>query len=79
MKDFTKFLVGSIALSLMILTVTVEETAAQPYEQWIVRYDGPIHAGDSGKAIAVDDDGNVYVAGSSVGDWSSSDYPPAKR
>ncbi len=32
---------------------------------WIVRYDGPAHSGDGAYAIAVADDGRVYVTGNS--------------
>jgi uncharacterized delta-60 repeat protein len=35
--------------------------------QWLERYDGPAHAEDAANALALDDDGNVYVTGSSVG------------
>ncbi|MFC1890303.1 SBBP repeat-containing protein [Thermodesulfobacteriota bacterium] len=34
-------------------------------ELWVARYDGPDHHGDRVKALAVDDDGNVYVTGMS--------------
>ncbi|NOY59125.1 MAG: T9SS type A sorting domain-containing protein [Calditrichaeota bacterium] len=35
-------------------------------EQWVVRFDGPGHLDDDANAIAVDKDGNVYVAGASM-------------
>ena len=34
--------------------------------QWIARYDGPLHSWDVAAAIAVDDSGNFFVAGTSV-------------
>src|SRR6476659_416974 len=33
-------------------------------QQWVARYDGPAHSSDIAYAIALDDAGNVYVAGS---------------
>ncbi|WP_207512659.1 SBBP repeat-containing protein [Longitalea luteola] len=52
-------------------------------EQWVARYDGPGHTVDIATAIAVDDDGHVYVTGHSSGDQtffdgSSSDYATIK-
>lgn len=34
---------------------------------WEAKYNGPFDGNDSGRAVAVDGDGNVYVAGSSYG------------
>jgi len=45
---------------------------------WIVRYDGPGHYHDQAAAIAVDADGNVYVAGHSYGAGATSDYAIVK-
>ena len=41
---------------------------------WVRRYNGPANSDDWGSAIAVDDAGNVYVAGSSKGNGTSYDY-----
>jgi len=47
-------------------------------EQWIVRYDGPGNSADYAKAIVVDELGNVYVTGSSIGDEGKYDFVTIK-
>ncbi|MFA5031588.1 MAG: SBBP repeat-containing protein [bacterium] len=41
---------------------------------WVARYDGSAHKGDGAFAIAVDDSGNVYVAGASGDTFAYPDY-----
>jgi hypothetical protein len=47
-------------------------------EQWVVRYNGPANSADSGKAIAVDTAGNVYVTGTSYASANAIDYATIK-
>ncbi|MBD3287131.1 hypothetical protein GF338_12435, partial [candidate division WOR-3 bacterium] len=47
-------------------------------KQWVVKYDGPANGVDWVSAVAVDDDGNVYVTGSSEGSGTYADYATIK-
>ena len=57
--------------------VTVKYDASG-FEQWVARYDGPGHWVDRAQAIVVDDAGNVYVTGNSVGSGTAYDYATIK-
>ncbi len=47
-------------------------------EQWIARYNGPVNNGDYATALSLDDNGSVYVTGSSDGVGTRDDYTTIK-
>jgi uncharacterized delta-60 repeat protein len=47
-------------------------------QQWVDRYDGPANSTDFANAVAVDNSGDVYVTGTSIGDVGYYDYATVK-
>ncbi|WP_162055707.1 SBBP repeat-containing protein [Pontibacter pamirensis] len=56
---------------------TVRYAAATGEETWAMRYNGPTNGLDDPKSIAVDNNGGVYVTGTSDGDYATVRYDAA--
>jgi len=51
---------------------------AQVTQQWVTRYNGSGNANDIAYSVAIDNEGNIYVTGSSYGNGTSYDYATIK-
>jgi uncharacterized delta-60 repeat protein len=57
----------------IILILGTQEVSAQ-IEEWVTRYDGPLQGEEVAYAIAVDDSGNVYIAGRGEREFATIKY-----
>jgi uncharacterized delta-60 repeat protein len=64
----------AVLFSLVLLALVVPAADAAATRLWLKRYNGPASEVDSAAALAIDDEGNVYVAGRSHGGSSDEDY-----
>ena len=51
---------------------------ASGVQQWLIRYDGPVNELDVTTSLAIDQNNNVYVTGTSIGNGTSQDYATIK-
>jgi hypothetical protein len=62
----------------ILLLFSVRISAQSVDTAWVRTYNGSANSTDSASAIALDDSGNIYVAGSSTGTSTSADYTTIK-
>ena len=70
---------GVIIIFVILFTILVAiPVVAQVGEAWVARYNGPANGYDVAVLLAVDDSGNVYVTGRSIGSGTGWDYATIK-
>ncbi len=72
------FVSSSYQPTLSILDIVTIKYNSAGNQQWFRKYNGPANSGDGFSALALDEQGSVYVAGSSPGVGTSLDYVTIK-
>lgn len=75
MKSPTFLIAFLITLGSFLLVSQIPPVFSEPPTLvWDARYDGPGHVADGAADLALDESGNVYVTGSSEGDYVTIKY-----
>ena len=64
----------TIIFQVTVMLVCLGQLNAQTSPEWIVRYNGPASKFDGTRAMCIDNNNNIYVAGSSEGKKGNLDY-----
>jgi hypothetical protein len=75
---FMQKVIRGILILVNILVFAPSLTAQGVGEAWVARYNGPGNFTDFAFALAIDDSGNIYVTGQSIGSGSDYDYATIK-
>jgi uncharacterized delta-60 repeat protein len=78
MQKFPNNVISVFILGLTFFIGGNTPSSAQVSEKWVARYNGTANSADEGYSVAVDNIGNVYVAGMSTGIGTLTDYVTVK-
>lgn len=61
--SYERVITGDVMIFRVFDDIATIKYNSEGKEEWIVRYNGPDFGFDAGRALAIDDEGNIYMAG----------------